>query len=254
LRDLENEIYRFTFQYERDKQSFKFYGNRHESKRTQSIRELVNYAVNELAYNNETKIRLVLNILEAHYAQLVQSNSRSELRSMLEKVLHKHNRHYHIESLSLAKSILASMVDIILSAIKEMVYFIGHLGYVGGAIFHIIGTYMEEFGKRCNQLLGDLGYNPAKYVASALSYTITLIGLALKNILGLKPLTELIYAGIVFLRDSTLHAIRADEIIRQPDSQFLGEIVNLGDYQITNLKASAEREEGDDELPQMQPN
>lgn len=214
LAHLEQEVYRLSFRYQREKSDINFDGQRAQSGRAKEMRGEVSTIVNNLDLDRNTKYQLILDKMEVHYKELIQANSSSELKEMLQKLLINHGRTYQIHEASLPRAALAGLVDVSLSLLKESVSFAGNLGHVGGATLFFVGTGIEDFGKRTNELLGKLGYNPLKYLVSAIAYTLEIVGYAIKNSFGLKPLTEAICSGIKYIRDALVRAIRQDEVVR----------------------------------------
>jgi hypothetical protein len=206
------EVYRLSFRYQRDKSDLKFYGQRDKIERAKDIRHEVNTLVNNQDLDRNTKYQMILDKMEMHYRELVQANSNSELKPMIQKFLEKHGRTYRIHEPAIPRVLLAGFVDLSLSLIKEAVSFAGNLGYVGGGALYFVGTALEDFGRRTNELLGKLGYNPLKYVVSAIAYLFEGVGYLIKNSFGLKPLTQAITSGIQYIKEAIVRAIRQDVV------------------------------------------
>jgi len=66
---------------------------------------------------------------------------------------------------------------------------------------------MEDLGSRYDELLGELGFNPLKYLAASIALTISVLGYAIKNSFGLKPITELLCSGVSFIRDAAISVV-----------------------------------------------
>ncbi|GGI87105.1 DUF5621 domain-containing protein [Legionella impletisoli] len=212
---LEQDVYRLTFRYEREKSEFSPFSHRHQAHRSHAIRQEIQHIVNHQEEDAATKYHRILDTLEYHYRYLVKANSESELSALLKNELKKHGRTYQVQSVSVSREILASVVHGSLSLLKETISFIGHLGYVGGGVLTAVGSYIQDIGRRINESLGKLGYNPLKYVTSAVGYLLEGVGFAIKHSFGLKDLTNFITNGIRNFRDAVVNAIGPKTVERQ---------------------------------------
>lgn len=212
LSQLEMDVYRFTFRYQREKSSFNFSGKRAEHDRAKEIRNEINELVNHDPADNNTKYNRILDKLERHYRDMVQAASTSDLVPMLKDVLNRHGRQYKIQDPGVLRTILSSVVHTTISLLRESISFVGNLGYIGGGVLFAAGHAIQAIGRRANDILGTLGYNPLKYVASAIAYTLEGVGFAIKNSFGLKPLTACITSGLSYIRDAMNRAINNTQI------------------------------------------
>ena len=224
LAELEADIYRLTFRYEREKSDLSPFQERAQAERTKSIRETIKAIVDETPGDDRTaKYERVLDFIQQQFIKSVQSTNGSELSGMLQRLLLKHGRHYQINNTSIPQMLMAKIVYSSLSLIKETINFVGNLGYVGGAVLSAVGMALQDFGRRINDAVGTLGYNPFKYVVSAIAYAFEGIGFAIKNSFGLKPLTNFISSCITTIRDAAVIAIgpinvqRVDQVQGEQD-------------------------------------
>lgn len=214
LNNLEIDVYRLTFQYQRDKSFFSLGDERTESQRAQRLRSRTNYIVNNLKSDETTKYNRILDELEKNYLKLSLINNQSDLTLKLRELLARNNRHYLVSEPSLSNIILTQSIQILFRLLKELVSFIGNLGHIGGMILYGIGHTIQDLGRRATELLGSPGYNPLKYVALAISITIEGLGFALKNSFGLKALTDFVIYGLTNIKNALVHAINATKIGR----------------------------------------
>ena len=212
LAALEKEVYRVTFQYEREKSEFNFADDRSQANRTQQIRKEIKDLINHGTESVEQKYDIALNKLEQHYKELVLSNSPSELPQMLSRVLADHGRLYLVKQSSIANDLLVNVIHSTLSLAKEAVRFVGNMGYIGGYTLYGVGSALEAIGKRTNELIGDIGYNPFKLVGALCASILEGVGYLIKQSFGIKPLTQLLTNGIKELRDSLTQAINTTTI------------------------------------------
>jgi hypothetical protein len=208
LAALEKEIYRVTFQYEREKSELNFADDRSQAARTKQIRKEIKDLINNGTESVDQKYDLVLDKLEQHYKELVLRNSPSELPQILNRVLADHGRLYVVNQPSIANDLLVSVVHGTLSLAKEAVRFVGNIGYVGGYTLYAVGSALEAIGKRTNELIGDIGYNPLKLIGSICATLLECVYL-IKQSFGIKPLTQFLTHGIKELRDSLTQAINS---------------------------------------------
>ncbi|WP_298626335.1 DUF5621 domain-containing protein [uncultured Legionella sp.] len=208
LAQLEMDVYRLTFRYQREKEWYKFSHDRPENERVKDIRNDINKIINYSKEDNNTKYKRILDKVEQHYKELMQSASSSDLVPMLKGLLDRNGRQYIVHDPGLVRDTLSATVHVLVSTLRETIGFVGNLGYVGGDALFSVGHALQNIGRRTNEMLGTLGYNPLKYVASALAYTFEGIGFAIKNSFGLKPLTAFIVSGLNGIRDALNSAIR----------------------------------------------
>lgn len=214
LAQLEMDVYRLTFRYQREKSALNFSGHRTEHERVKDIRNDINSLVNYNPANPDAKYNHVLDKVEQHYKEMVQAASTSDLVPMLKDLLDSHGRQYKIQDPGLIRDVLSVTIHATITLLREAVSFVGNLGYVGGGALFGIGHALQAFGERVNDMLGTLGYNPLKYVASAIAYTLEGVGFAIKNSFGLKPFTEMIASGLTGIRDALNSVILNTKIER----------------------------------------
>jgi len=208
---LEKEINRKTFQYQREKHELNFAWEKRQSDRAKQIREEINFIVNHGPGSQDEKHGLVLDKIEQHFKELVLSNSYSELTDILRGVLANHGRQYDIQQ-SMSNAVAVEVVHSLFSLANEAVRLVGNLAYLGGGGLYIVGAALESIGKRSNEIIGDIGYNPLKALASVLAAVVEGVGVLIKNSFGLKPLTEFLTKGIEAIRDATVRLINYTEI------------------------------------------
>ncbi|KTD53020.1 DUF5621 domain-containing protein [Legionella quateirensis] len=204
---LEMNAYRLIFRYQREKSMLYFSSERAEDSRAKNIIKEINLLVNDKKLSDDEKYHGVLDLVEKNYKEMAQQLSTSDLASMLEKLLDSYGRQYKIQDPGIVRVFLSEIVYTTMKLLKEVISFVGNLGYIGGAVLFGIGHAVQEIGRRINDMLGPLGYNPIKYVASAIAYTLEGIGFAIKNSFGLKPLTAWITSGLNGIRDAINTAI-----------------------------------------------
>ncbi len=202
---LEQQVYRVTFQYEREKGELNFADKRSQFERTQQIRKEVNYLINHGTQSTDQKYELVLDKLEQNLKELILSNSSSELTHMLGKVLADQGRNYQVQQ-TVTNAIMVGLIHSTLSLAKEAVRLVGSMGYVGYGLYGV-GSVLEAFGARANELIGDPGYNPLKIAAVVGATLLEGLGMLIKNSCGLRPLTQFLTSGIKAIRDTLTQAI-----------------------------------------------
>ncbi len=215
LPKLEQEVYRLTLRYEREKSEFSPFSKRAQAWRARLIRDEVWHIINtnKEADDRESRRIGVLNVLEKHYEALVKSGNTSALAAMLQYSLAAHGRRYRESEVSLPRELLSVFLHVTLTLLKETISFVGNLGHIGGVILSGIGLWLHDFGRRIHDALGNLGHNPFKYVVAAVAYLFQAIGFVLQNTFGLKPLTNVITEGIRNIRDELNIVIRASTVI-----------------------------------------
>lgn len=211
LPSLEMEVYRLTFQYQREKYSLNFFNERGESSRAIKIRKEINALVNNGEGNRDEKYQLILDTLERHLSELNLSNSSSALTIMIEQLLINHGRLYE-QKQSISNAIIVGLVHASFSLIKETINLTGTLGYIGGATLFAIGNAIESLGQRMKEMIGDPGNNPFYNIGSLCANLVAGFGFLIKNGFGLKPLTKFLTNGIGDLRDTIVRAINTSTI------------------------------------------
>lgn len=207
LAQLEMDVYRATFDYQRSKSEVNFAGERPEYGRAKDIRNEIQRLANHHPAGDSTKFHLALDALERHFMAMVKASSTSDLVPMLGKVLHKHGRRYQISDPGFARAATSALVHTTLTVLKEAISFAGNLGHIGGSALYAVGHAIQDIGRRANEMLGTLGCNPLKYLASAIAYGLQGIGFAIKNSFGLKPLTNFLSGLVSSVRDAANRAI-----------------------------------------------
>lgn len=220
LVNLEKAIFRLTFRYERERSSLSFFSCKNYAPQVQKLRQDVKTIV-EAAGSVGSKHLQILEKIESQVQYLVQSRSNSHLITMLVDELAKNGRYYQIKEHSMHRVLLADFIYITLTFLKESIRFISY--NLGGVILSLLGTAFEEFGKRCNETLGNLGYNPLKHLAAAIATTFQVLGFAIKHQFGLKPLIDLLSVCISKVRDAAVISVKAVEIKRLEENSDLVE-------------------------------
>ena len=192
--------------YDREKYQFLTFDKRSESDRTQRIRDNVCDIIKDSEDNKEQRL---LGVLEHHANFLHHANSSSELLTLLQEMLKNHGRPFEESSdYDFLTILLTEFIHMSLSLIKNTVYFVGSLGFVGGYALSVIGTFLEDFGRRGNEIIGDIGYNPLKLFARGLATVVENVGYVIKQHFGLKPATDYLTDKIRDLRDNTVYQLR----------------------------------------------
>ncbi|OCH98382.1 hypothetical protein A8135_12590 [Legionella jamestowniensis] len=232
LERLEKDVYRMVFRYLREKSEFSPFSARSRSTLAIEIREHIQTIVNEPIKDQDNysaeqiaqiKQEQILDYLEKEYIELVKSNSMSELCPMLKKLLHRYGQDYVIqEQKSILRSAAASASYIAFSLVKEAVGLVLNLGYIGGGMLSVIGTLLQDMGKRLSHIVGGFGSNIALNIVKApflaISALLQGVGFVIRQSFGLKPLAKLADDGIRFLRDQTSAAILGTEVIKTESS------------------------------------
>ena len=228
---LEAEVYRMTFQYEREKGDYNFAGERSQADRAQQIREEINAIVKTSRDTPEVTKERILDKLEEHHNELFLSKSISELGPMIGKILADNGRKYTVSEASVANEVLTEFVHASFTLVKEAVSFAGNLGYLGGGALYAIGNALESFGERSNEMIGKVGYNPLKALGCVAASLIEGVGCLIKNSFGLKPLTEFLVNGIRDVRDAAVQALNTATMTPK-DKAGLEEVVRRADMPI----------------------
>lgn len=214
LADLEIESYRLCFRYQRENPEINFQRQRAQLTRAIELRNEINLLVNHSPLDRETKYQMILDTLECHYRYLVLTTSASELNSMLEQLLSKHGRNYQIQKNTTTNALIIRMIKILFHILNESIHFIGSLGYLGGFLLSLIGSELQDLGRRAKELLGNQEHNLLKYIASALAHTFELLGYIIKTSFGLKELTTLTCYAVQLARNTIVMAINSTTIAR----------------------------------------
>lgn len=207
LAALERDVNRLTFKYEREKSELLAFSQRSQADKAQELRTEVKRIIENEPGTAAEKYEKVLNTVEEHYKHLTQSVSASQLPHMLGELLAKQDRTFQVKETSVPRIVMAEFVHATLSLLKETVDFAFSLGHLGGGVLSVVGTALQDFGRRCNDVIGKVGMNPLKGLASAIAYGFEGIGFAIKNSFGLKPLGNVITSAIRDIRDEAVKAI-----------------------------------------------
>jgi hypothetical protein len=203
---LKQDIISQTSFYDREKYQFLTFDKRSESDRTQRIRDDVCDIIKHSDGNKEQRL---LDVLEYHAQFLHHAGSSSALLPLLKKTLDDHGRSFKPPSdYYFLTILLTEFIHMSLSIVKDTVYFVGSLGFVGGYALSVIGTFLEDFGRRGNEIIGDIGYNPLKLFARGLATVVENVGYVIKQHFGLKPATDYLTDKIRDLRDNTVYQLR----------------------------------------------
>ena len=210
---LEKEVYQLTLRYEREKSSSYTFTPRAQASKAQSIREQVWNIANESPEPVQVKYERILDLLQHHLIAMVRSDSTSGLLVLVSELLAVHQRRYIVKLTGVLRELTADLLHASLSLLKEVISFVTSLGYLGCAIFSTVGLFLEDFGRRINNMVGELGLNPIKYAIATVAYVIQGFGIWLKNMLGIKPLSNFLTSGIEQVRDSLTSLVRGIEVI-----------------------------------------
>ena len=142
---------------------------------------------------------------------------------MLGKILAEHGRTYRVQLSSIANAIMIDLIYYSLSLAKEVVCFVGNLGYVGGLALFAIGSALEAIGKRCNELIDITKCSPLELIGVTCASLLEGIGFMIKHSFGIRPLSELLVYGIERIRDMLTETLNT-MIIEKIDPET---IVNL---------------------------
>jgi hypothetical protein len=210
---LEQEVYRMTFRYEREKSNFSPFYDRSEATRVQQIREDVNKII---AGENDPSVKAikVMDCLEKHLFELVKADRDTDLIPMLKHTLKNHGRDYDVKYTSIPQEFLAEFTKLTLNLLKETIRFVTSGAYIVGGTLAVVGELLESFGSRIHDALWGMD-NILKYPLAAIGTLFQGIGIAIKNSFGLKPLTELIVSGIKNIRDAIITDINPVNIERR---------------------------------------
>ncbi|STX37498.1 DUF5621 domain-containing protein [Legionella feeleii] len=207
LAALEKDVHRLTFKYEREKSELLAFSQRSQAGKAQALRDEVRNIIENEPGSPQDKYDKVLNKVEEHYKHLTEASSASQLPHMLRGLLAQHDRHFQVKDTSVPRVVMAEFIHAGLSLLKETVDLTFSLGHLGGGILSAVGTALQDFGRRCNDVIGKVGWNPLKGLASAVAYAFEGIGFAIKNSFGLKPLGNVITSAISDIRDEAVKAI-----------------------------------------------
>uniref|UniRef100_UPI0005943FD2 DUF5621 domain-containing protein n=1 Tax=Legionella tunisiensis TaxID=1034944 RepID=UPI0005943FD2 len=180
LEALEKDVYRLTFKYEREKSELLAFSQRSQADKAQALRNEVKNIIENEPGSPQDKYEKVLNKVEEHYKHLTEATSNSQLPRMLGGLLAKHDRTFEVKHTSVPRMLMADFIYSSLSLLKTSVDFAFSLGHLGGGALSFVGTALQDFGKRCNDVIGKVGMNPLKGLASAVAYGLEGIGFAIK--------------------------------------------------------------------------
>ena len=213
LADLKTEVMRVTLRYDVEKASFLTFDERAQSKRTASLRDQINKIYLDPKLNNVEKEHQILDTLERHVLFLTAAKSRSKLLDLLKETLVQHGRSVTPpKDLSNTTELLAYSIHTSLSLVKNTIFFIGSLGFVGGYALSTAGIFLEDMGARMKDAIGKVGNNPLKGLAMICASVLQGFGVILKHNLGLKPMTQIMTEGLRDLRDANVARIRTENI------------------------------------------
>lgn len=204
---LKAEIIGVTSYYDREKAFYLTFDKRSQSNRTQTIRDAICQIVSDSQEGK--KIDRMLEVISEHAYFLQLADNKSNLLSLLNGILTRYNEPLDKPADDdLLTSILIAFIDASLTLLKNTIYLIGSIGFVGGFALSAVGTFIEDLGRRANDVIGNIGYNPFKLLASGVATLLEITGFAIKHHMGVKPVITLITDGIRQTRDETIVAIR----------------------------------------------
>ncbi|MFI4919622.1 MAG: DUF5621 domain-containing protein [Legionellales bacterium] len=207
LAQLEAELTRLTFRYEREKSMISIFSERAQAHLTKRLRNEVRAVVENTVGDSQMKYMKILDRVELDYKKLLQAGSNSHLSLMLEDLLIKHDRRYQKNKGSERDIVLAKLVHSCLSLIKEVVQSLGYLGSLAG-IFPALGMMLQDFGRRCIDALECLNSNnPLRYIGVVLASCLAGIGFIIRHSFGITALSHFISSCIRVFRDEVVTAI-----------------------------------------------
>lgn len=203
---LKADIIGVTSFYDRQKNPLLTFEKRSESNRTQAIRDAICNIVKDKEPNKKERM---LDVIEEHAHFLQLADSPSTLLPLLKDILSQHKRPFDkLDEDTLLTALLIEFIRASFNLVKAVVYLVGSIGFVGGYICSVAGTFIEDLGRRANECIGTIGCNPLKAAASLVATALEVIGVAIRNQIILKPLTTLATDGLRQARDETIASIR----------------------------------------------
>ena len=211
---LEMEIYRRTFEYERKA----FRGRSLKADWANKIRQETHDIISRSNGDREATRQLVLDKLEENYKALIRSNSNSRLNGVLKTILADNEREIAITKGSLSNEVLVEFIDHQFKLVKSTLHLVSLIaGYERGYHLDTLGRWLENWGKRVEECLGEVGYNPFKFVALILAKTLEGIGVVVKNGFGLKPICDFWLEFVEKLRVAALETINETQVTKTSD-------------------------------------
>lgn len=209
LSSLKNDVIAATLRYDCEKSQFYTFEEREQSARTKQIRDLVIEIYANTEWTNRKKQDQILHVLSQHIDFLQAANNCSSLVGLLNQLLVTNNAtEVKPPVVPLANEVVAFVVDWSLTLMKNTIYFVMSGGFVGGYALSMVGHFLEDLGQRMKDALGPVGCNPLKGAVFLVASAFEILGFALKNHFGLKPIRDTITSGIRELRDYGVAVIR----------------------------------------------
>ena len=209
LSALKNDVIAMTLRYDREKSQFYTLDDRSQSTRAQRIRDEVSEIYANKENTTQDKQVQILDVLKKHIKFLQAANSASSLLGLLNQVLVTTGEcEVKPPVVPFTTELVAFVVDLSLTLMKDTIYFVLSGGFVGGYVLSMVGHFLEDLGRRMKDAIGPVGYDPLKGVVFAVASAFEILGFVLKNHFGLKPIRDTITSGIRELRDQGVAIIR----------------------------------------------
>ncbi len=209
LARLEQDVYRTTLQYEKEKPFYSTFDKRVDAPLAKQIREEVLAVLKDPNVAINVKQEAIIAMIQEHTTQLQLAKRQGELLDYLQPLLQRYGLKLNKqESVSPSRELCADFVIATSNLITTTLGFVGSLGYVGGYALSVVGQFMQDLGRRICECIGPVKHNPLKAMLWTAGMLIQGVGVALKNHLGLKPLTQLLVGAVQTWRDQCVMFIR----------------------------------------------
>ncbi|MFZ4077282.1 MAG: DUF5621 domain-containing protein, partial [Legionellaceae bacterium] len=200
--DLKNEIMMLMHRYRTEKPFFYVFEKRAQFNRTQLIIQTITHIMHD---DENAKEERMLDCLVYHATFLKQVQHRSHLTDLLSEFLKRHGRDIDpLPVVSYRSKQMMAFIEISLALVKDTVYMIGSLGFVGGFVLSTVGLFLKDLGRRMDDMLGGLKSGYLKQLGSVVAYLLQEMGYILMQHLGLKPLTTAAIEKIGVFRDQQM--------------------------------------------------
>jgi hypothetical protein len=202
LEHLEQKIIDLTFRYERDKSHVRPFYHRSEQGRAHAIRKEMMEIMRNPPPSAEEKIEKITNMLKQHVQYLRNAHSRTKFLHYLEEIVPE-------QPLKLSSNIASEVIYYALTFVKEIVNFVGSFGYVGGAVLSGLGIFVRDIGLRLEDSLRTYESHPLKSAVVGVARLMQMVGGALKEHLGFRPLVDKLSDAIKVFRDNWIISINS---------------------------------------------
>lgn len=214
--DLKNEIMMLMYRYSIEKPFFYVFENRAQFNRTRIILQTIDHIMHD---DKNAKEERMLDCLAYHATFLKQAQSRSDLTEFLSEFLKRHGRDLApLPIVSYASEHWMAFIQISLALVKDTIYMIGSLGFVGGFVLSTVGLFLKDLGRRMEDILGGVKPGYLKQVGSVVAYLLQELGHILMQHFGLKLLTSAALEKISACRDQQMISFfkREPKPVQQP--------------------------------------